>query len=103
LNPIQNWALQYWLYMERRIKLDDKQAELEFQCFHLNPERYDFLYVTPKTGDMGSAFGNEPELPITDPADLDHWFENLANQRGMSGAEAERLLGNGSPGGGRRV
>lgn len=94
LNPVQSWALQYWIYLERRTTLDDKERELEVQCFHLLPERWTQLYGSSGApGDLGQAFGGEPELPVTDPSDLDAWFERLGEQRGMTGAQAEAFLG----------
>ena len=91
LNPIQQWALQYWVYLDRRTGLDDKQTELEHQCFNLFPERWGQLYrdqMLPAlpTGDLGTAFGGEPELPVTDPNDLNAWYENIESSRGMTGA-----------------
>ena len=96
--------------MDRRVDLEDKTAELEHQCFNLDPERWGFLYrdhvlpgvkrqeVNPETG--------EQEVTITDPTDLDAWFEGLHQTRTISPADAARF--NATPfglavGEGRRV
>ena len=80
------WGLQYWIYMERRIQIDDKQAELEHQCYNLFPERWGNLYREQMLpGLPGSP--EEEEIPVTDPSDLDAWYENLDRQRRISGAD----------------
>lgn len=84
--------MRYWLELERRIHVQDKREELEIQLQHFWPERWEQLY-----GEGGPLAGAEPELPITDPSDLDQWYENLHAPRGMNGAEAEQASG------GRRV
>lgn len=106
LNFAQIWALQYWLHMERRTRLDDKKDELELQVYHLAYDRWAQLYDSPGVpGDLGQAFGGEPEIPVTDPSDLDQWYESLGQPRTMSGASApsgNHLLGY-AEGPGRRV
>lgn len=88
------WALQYWLYLERRVQIEDKQTELELQCYNTSFERWQQLYQSQVSGgDWGMAFGGEAEEPITDPADLDSWYANLSQQRGMNGAEINDRLG----------
>lgn len=94
LNPVQNWALQYWVYMNRRRELKDSDDELEAFCAVMWPERWQQLYGQAMTnGDMGRAFEGEEEIPVTDPADLDQWFNNIATARGITGAEAEAVMG----------
>lgn len=90
LNVIQMWALQYFLYMERRIQVDDTMSSLEVQCYNLNLERWQQLYQN-QGPDWGQAFDGEAELPITDPTDLDSWYANLERPRGMTGAETARV------------
>lgn len=90
--------MQYWLYMERRIKLDDKQAELELQTWSIaGYERWKQCWDTNVAGDYGQAFDGEREIPITDPSELDDWFNNIAGAHGMTGADAERAIRQGSP------
>ena len=92
LNPVQEWALKYWIYLDRRVYMDDKQAELEHQCFNLSPERWGALYRDQMLpGAIG--IGNEPEIPVTDPRDLDAFYESLNSPRTMTGAEAVRFDG----------
>jgi hypothetical protein len=96
LNVIQHWALQYWFFMSRRIQIEDADKELEAFCSVMWPERWQQLYASPVAaeGDHGQAFGGQPEIPVTDPRDLDAWFEGLANERGMTGAEVEASFSN---------
>ena len=84
------WALQYFIYMERRVLVDDITAELELQCYNLNVDRWKQLYQN-QGADWGQAFGGEAELPITNPEDLTTWYSNLDRSRGMTGAEAGRI------------
>jgi hypothetical protein len=82
LNMVQAWALSYWLGM--------KQAETNLALLGTtNPEPV--VTVDAGGGDRGQAFGGEPELPVTDPNDLDVWFDNLTQKRGMTGAEVAAL------------
>lgn len=74
--------------MDRRVFVDDKQAELEIHLKHMWPERWQQLYGSPVgTGDWGSAFDNEPELAITNADELDRWFSGLDGPRSMTGAD----------------
>jgi len=88
--------------MDRRTQVDDKQAELEIHLQHMWPERWQQLYGTP-AGDYGSAFDGEQEIPITDPDDLDRWFQGLDGARSMSSGEFTELLGWSDGEGGIRV
>jgi hypothetical protein len=81
LNPIQRWALSYWVGM--------KQAELELSL--LGSPTVSVQVDDQGSGDRGQAFGGQPELPITDPDDLDRWFDGLTAQRGMSGGDLAAL------------
>lgn len=89
--------MNYWLDMSRRDYVDDEEAKLRQQTYNLFPERWKQLYEEqPNIGIDGL-----PEIPITDPRQLDHWFNHLAGQQGMTGAQAERafssLAGAGAP------
>lgn len=79
LNLIQDWALRYHLDMSRRIFLEDKEAELERQLLHINPEGWERAY--------GQGYVEEPELPVADPRNLDAWVANLNKKQSMSGAD----------------
>lgn len=111
------WALQYWIYLDRRTQIDDAHEELELQTFFLWPERWEQLQQhknqTGAAGDMGQAFGGEREIPVTDPDELDRFYgtgdgdpgqfyASLDQPRSMSGAEALSVLGF-AEGPGRRV
>lgn len=79
--------------MDRRTQLDDMSAELEHQCFNLFPERWGTLYreqmLPGVAGPNVTTTSAADEIPVTDPADLDSWYENLERQRRISGAEAQ--------------
>lgn len=82
--------MQYWIYLDRRTQINDKHDELEHQCFNLFPDRWNDLYRNNPdipAGDIGTAFDGEPELVITDPSELDAWFNGLSGRQGMSGAD----------------
>jgi hypothetical protein len=79
--------------MTRRELVKDEDDKLEIQCFNLFPERWKKIYDNSGgSGDWGQAFGGEPEIPVTNPDDLDRFFGVLANQRGMTAEQAERML-----------
>lgn len=69
---------------------EEKIEELKLQTLNLMPERYQQLYDKPHTV---SIFGNEPELPINDPDQLNAYFDNLNKTRYISGAAVDRLAG----------
>lgn len=79
LNLVQDWALRYYLDMQRRMFLEDKEAELERQLLNVNPEGWERAY--------GHEYVEEPEYPITDPRQLDRWVANLDKSKAMSGAD----------------
>lgn len=94
MNYVQHWALGYWIYMDRRIQVEDKRAELEEQTYNLFPERWgqlfrdDMLPVLPP-GDMGHAFApDEPELPTTYD-DINEWYERMEQPQVMTGGAAQ--------------
>lgn len=90
LNYFQHWALVYWAYMDRRDRIEDKNAELEQQTFNLMPERWVELYRDSLLGALGIA-NEEGEVPLTedDLDDLDKFMERLEknNRFTMTGAE----------------
>lgn len=65
----------YWLYLERRTELEDRQAELETQTFNLFPERWSQLYRDQTLPGIGPD--DEGEEPITDIDMLDQWYEQM--------------------------
>jgi hypothetical protein len=79
LNQVQHWALRYYLEMQRRIFIEDKEAELERELLNVNPEAWQRAY--------GSEYREEPEFAIQDPRDLDRWVSNLNKTKAMSGAD----------------
>lgn len=70
----------YWLYLDRRTALEDRQAELESQTFNLFPERWSQLYQDKTLA--GLVEGDELESPVTDIDALDQWYEQMVAQGG---------------------
>lgn len=91
LNFFQNWALLYYLYLDRRLKVEDRAAELEQQTFNLYPERWAELYRDQLLGKLQIP-NEEGEIPLTedDLDDLDKFMERLerGGQFTMSGGDA---------------
>jgi hypothetical protein len=71
----------YWLYLDRRTILEDRQIELETQTFNLFPERWTQLYQEKTLGKIMSDQG-EAEEPVTDIDMLDQWYEQMVAQGG---------------------
>lgn len=72
--------------MDRRDKLQDRQDELEQQTFNLFPERWAKVYRPEILGDIQADIevGSLPEnaeIAITDPDQLDAWFEQISQRR----------------------
>lgn len=76
----------YWIYMDRRTRMEDKRAELEQQCFHLFPDRWRDLYYT-QFFHQDSIFGDEEEIPVTNIDELDQFMAQLEQKRFMTGAD----------------
>lgn len=101
LNPVQAWALGYWIYLEDRTRWEDKHTELKLQTYNLFPERWRDLYkpeaignVTTSMaapGDRGVAFDGEPELPVTDRDELNAFYESRDQKRTITGEQAMRF------------
>ena len=113
LNLVQLWALKYYLRMRRRIQIQDEIDKIEEQTLSLaGYDRWRELYGNrsdrDQFADSTAPQGNEWR-PVTDPRELDKWFDSLAGQRGMTGEQAERMLTGGNSlvgyaqGEGRRV
>lgn len=83
LNYFQQWALMYWVYLDRRTALEDRQAELETQTFNLFPERWNQLYQDKALADIAGMSGAEAEAPVTDLDALDRWYEEMVASGGQ--------------------
>lgn len=70
----------YWLYLDRRTALEDRQAELENQTFNLFPERWSQLYQDKTLAALASD--DDLESPVTDIDALDQWYEQMVAQGG---------------------
>lgn len=81
LNRVQQWALGYFLEMDRRTFIEDKEAELERHLLHTNPEAWQ------KLRDEEEFQKQLDELPVDNPRDLDRWVANLGNTKKMSAAQ----------------
>ena len=76
LNYFQHWALLYWIYLTRRVQLEDMRAELIQQTFNLFPERWGELYRAEVFNELGIADESQA-IPVTED-DLDEVNDFLA-------------------------
>lgn len=94
LNFFQRWALVYWIYLSRRIQIEDVNAELEQQTFNLAPDRWVELYRDQMLGKLGIP-NEDGEIPLTedDLDDLDKFVERLEKNGkfSMTGAQTPDL------------
>lgn len=74
--------------MDRRIFLEDQRAEIETQCFHLNPDRWGTLYYHRYFGDLVPE-GQEEEIPVTEIDEIDRFMSELESKRFITGAEVD--------------
>lgn len=81
LNMVQDWALRYFLDMQRRSFIEDKEAELDRQLLYANPEAWERVHAADALPEQ------EPETPVTDLSDLDKWVQNMNTSRTVSGAD----------------
>lgn len=90
LNFFQQWALVYWMYLSRRVQLDDKNSELEQQTFNLAPDRWIDLYRDQVLGEMGIP-NEDGDIPLSegDLDDLDSFMAKLERNAkfSMTGAQ----------------
>jgi len=77
----------YFLYMERRIRMEDKRFELEQECLYLFPERWKQINL-PEYYPYGYG-SSEPEMPVNDLDEIDRFMNQLDQQKVMSGADIE--------------
>jgi len=89
LNYFQQWALMYWVYMDRRTVMEDRQAELETQTFNLFPERWSQLYQDKTLGELAGLMGEDSESPVTDLDALDKWYEEMVASGGRGIAKGD--------------
>jgi hypothetical protein len=85
----QNWALLYWMYMQRRTAIEDTQAELIQQTFNLFPERWSELYRAEIMAKLGLSDGMMPEgEAVDDLNEIDAFLSRLEQGRRWVGADA---------------
>lgn len=77
--------------MDRRIINEDKQFDLEQQCWHLNPERWTALYYDNYFGNV--AAGEDMDVPVTDLDEIDRFMASLEGKRWARGTEVEEPVG----------
>lgn len=76
--------------LERRTAVEDKIEEIKVQAFHLAPARYDDLYA--ENTQHHTVEGHEiVGKPVDDGDLIDRWFDTLAAQKGMTGAQVEGM------------
>ncbi len=74
--------------MHRRDQLQDQEDRLQRQTWYLNPSRYQDLFLAgafePEPLTMA---GRDVEEVVDDVDEMDRYFEQLEQKRGMTGAE----------------
>lgn len=85
LNPVQNWALTYHLYLTNRLEAEKTDRLLEQQTLNLNPEQWVKLY---RNRLLGPAGPNPNEVPLTesDLGDLDRYMEEQERRYAATGS-----------------
>lgn len=78
LNFFQQWALLYHMYLQRRIEMEDIDAQMERQTLNLNPEQWVRLYRDRVMRQLGVATEAD-EIPVT-ADDLDDLDAFMAQQ-----------------------
>lgn len=94
-NKIQRWGLVYWIYMDRRQRMEDVRAIQELQTFELNFDRWKWLHgYTDKEMVDGEEYGG-----VFDPREVDDFLEKYGNTletpREMSYSEVAAAGGEG--------
>lgn len=105
LNVVQHWALEYYLNMVRRVHVEDELAVVEQQTYSMSGyERWQQIYGQKQLEEQMAQQGPDEQAwrPVTDPRELDKWYDSLAAQRGMTEPQAARIFGH-AEGEGRRV
>lgn len=82
LNLVQDWALRYFLEMDRREFLEDKEAELDRHLLNVNPEAWKKVREEEELQRQ-----LEEEIPLSDPRALDRWVANLGKPKTMNAGE----------------
>lgn len=77
LNYFQHWALLYYVYLERRIKMEDTDSLLERQALNLNPEMWVKLYRNRVMNQLGVS--DDDGDPVTED-DLDELDAFMSQQ-----------------------
>jgi hypothetical protein len=89
---LQRFALRYYLYMSRRLELQDREDNLQQQLWYNDPERYQWLFIHGLIGDRDDQQGvdgeesQEEEMGVYDLDVMDSYFEQLDEKRTMTGA-----------------
>ena len=76
--------------MDKREKREWRDYFLEKQCYNLNNEFWEKNYMPEEFQQMGSSpvlLHGEAEVPVTDIASVDEWWESLGEKREVTGRE----------------
>jgi hypothetical protein len=97
LNHFQNWALLYWVYLDRRTYNESLRSELEVQTFNLFPDRWIEVYKGRPDSVLTPAPTESDEIPVDDIDLIHSWYESHEQQRLMNGAGEIRPTGPETP------
>lgn len=75
--------------MDRRQVREDRDFFLEKQCYNLNYEFWEKNYMPDEFKSYGGEvfIHGEAEVPVTDIASVDEWWESLGEKREVTGRE----------------
>lgn len=89
VNWFQDWALIYWLYLDRRTSNETMRNELEMQTFSLAPDRWAGIYQGRADSIMSdpeaTSAGDGGDIPVDDLDLINQWYEGKEQQRAMNG------------------
>lgn len=71
---LQDWAILYYLTMERRQNREDEENRLKTTTFLLNPDRFREVFL-PENGE------DEEETPVTDLSVMEQYLNDLDKPR----------------------
>jgi hypothetical protein len=86
LSHFQNWALLYWVYLDRRTQNETLRSELEVQTFNLFPDRWIEVYKGRCDSILTPEPSEDAEIPVDDIDLIHSWYEAVDQKRTMNGA-----------------
>lgn len=95
LNSYQRFAAIYHIHAQRRREVKDINDTLEKQTWYQHPDRYNVLFSpdTEYVPEHLTIAGRDVEEVVDDIDEMDAYFDNLENQRSLTGAQLFGYVG----------